>query len=249
MSGHSKWATIKRKKASIDAARGVEFAKFSREIMVATKLGGPDLSANFRLRTAVDKAKAAGQPKDNIKRAIEKASGSANNENFEEITYEGYGPGGVAIIIEALTDNRNRTAGDIRSYFNKNNGNLGENGCVGWMFKQEGVILIAKENVNQDELFENALNVGATDFSDEEDEYKITTEPTELQTVSEELQKLGYTLSSYELTRTPQNSIEITSEDDAKYLLRLLDSIENHDDVQNVYSNFDMDSDLYEKFA
>ena len=117
------------------------------------------------------------------------------------------------------------------------------------MFKQEGVILIAKENVNQDELFENALNVGATDFSDEEDEYKITTEPTELQTVSEELQKLGYTLSSYELTRTPQNSIEITSEDDAKYLLRLLDSIENHDDVQNVYSNFDMDSDLYEKFA
>lgn len=248
MSGHSKWATIKRKKASIDAARGVEFAKFSREIMVATKLGGPDLSANFRLRTAVDKAKAAGLPKDNIKRAIEKASGASSNENFEEITYEGYGPGGVAIIVEALTDNRNRTAGDIRSYFNKNNGNLGESGCVGWMFKQEGIITIAKGNVNQDELFENSLEAGATDFVEEDDVYKISTEPNELQAVSEALQASGYELSSYEVTRTPQNSIEITSEEDAKYLLRLLDSIENHDDVQNVYSNFDMDNDLYEKF-
>ena len=249
MSGHSKWATIKRKKAKVDAARGVEFAKFSREIMVATKLGGADLSANFRLRTAVDKAKAAGLPNDNIKRAIEKASGAANNENFEEITYEGYGPGGVAVFIEALTDNRNRTAGDIRSYFNKNNGNLGENGCVGWIFKQEGIITIAKDGINQDELFEKALEAGATDFSDEEEEFKITTEPTELQIVSEELQNAGYQLSSYEVTRTPQNSIEITSEEDAKLLLRLLDSIESHDDVQNVYSNFDMDSDLYEKFA
>ena len=249
MSGHSKWATIKRKKAKVDAARGVEFAKFSREIMVATKLGGADLSANFRLRTAVDKAKAAGLPNDNIKRAIEKASGAANNENFEEITYEGYGPGGVAVFIEALTDNRNRTAGDIRSYFNKNNGNLGENGCVGWIFKQEGIILINKEGINQDELLEKALEAGATDFSEEDEEFKITTEPTELQTVSEELQNAGYKLSSYEVTRTPQNSIEITSEEDAKFLLRLLDSIESHDDVQNVYSNFDMDSDLYEKFA
>jgi len=247
MSGHSKWATIKRKKASIDAARGVEFAKFSREIMVAAKLGGPDLNGNFRLRTAVDKAKAAGLPKDNIKRAIEKASGSANNENFEEITYEGYGPGGVAVIIETLTDNRNRTAGDIRSYFNKNNGNFGENGCVGWMFKQEGIITIAKENVEQDILFEKALEAGATDFTEEDEEFKISTEPTELQQVSEKLQAEGYTLSSYEVTRTPQNSIEITDENDAKYLIRLMDSIENHDDVQNVYSNFDMDSDLYEK--
>jgi len=247
MSGHSKWATIKRKKASIDAARGVEFAKFSREIMVAAKLGGPDLSGNFRLRTAVDKAKAAGLPKDNIKRAIEKAAGGANNENFEEITYEGYGPGGVAIIIEALTDNRNRTAGDIRSYFNKNNGNLGENGCVGWMFKQEGVITINKEKIDQDTLLEKALEAGATDFSEEDEEYRITTEPTELQKVSEELQNANYELASYEVTRTPQNSIEITTLEDAKYLLRLMDSIENHDDVQNVYSNFDMDSDLYEK--
>ena len=247
MSGHSKWATIKRKKASIDAARGVEFAKFSREIMVAAKLGGPDLNGNFRLRTAVDKAKAAGLPKDNIKRAIEKATGSAANESFEEITYEGYGPGGVAVFIEALTDNRNRTAGDIRSYFNKNNGNLGENGCVGWMFKQEGIITINKEGVDQDTLLEKALEAGATDFSEEDEEFRITTEPTELQAVSEELQNAGYELASYEVTRTPQNSIDITNIDDAKYLLRLLDSIENHDDVQNVYSNFDMDSDLYEK--
>ena len=247
MSGHSKWATIKRKKASIDAARGVEFAKFSREIMVAAKLGGPDLNGNFRLRTAVDKAKAAGLPKDNIKRAIEKATGSAANENFEEITYEGYGPGGVAVFIEALTDNRNRTAGDIRSYFNKNNGNLGENGCVGWIFKQEGIITINKDGIEQDTLFEKALEAGATDFAEEDEEFRITTEPAELQAVSEELQNAGYELASYEVTRTPQNSIDITNIDDAKYLLRLLDSIENHDDVQNVYSNFDMDSDLYEK--
>ena len=247
MSGHSKWATIKRKKASIDAARGVEFAKFSREIMVAAKLGGPDLSGNFRLRTAVDKAKAAGLPKDNIKRAIEKAAGSGSGENFEEITYEGYGPSGVAIIIEALTDNRNRTAGDIRSYFNRNNGNLGENGCVSFMFKQEGIITICKDGVDQDALLEKSLEVGATDFVEDEEEYRISTEPNDLQKVSEALQTAGYSLSSYEVTRTPQNSIEITTLEDAKYLVRLMDSIENHDDVQNVYSNFDMDSDLYEK--
>ncbi|MCQ2957841.1 MAG: YebC/PmpR family DNA-binding transcriptional regulator [Candidatus Gastranaerophilales bacterium] len=247
MSGHSKWATIKRKKASIDAARGVEFAKFSREIMVATKLGGPDLNGNFRLRTAVDKAKAAGLPKDNIKRAIEKASGAANGENFEEITYEGYGPSGVAIIVEALTDNRNRTAGDIRSYFSKNNGNLGESGCVGFMFKKEGIITINKDGINQDELFEKALDAGAADFVEEDEEYKITTEPNDLQAVSEALQSAGYELASYEVTMTPQNSIEITDLQDAKYLLRLMDSLESHDDVQNVYSNFDMDSDLYEK--
>ena len=247
MSGHSEWATIKRKKASIDAARGVEFAKFSREIMVAAKLGGADLNGNFRLRTAVDKAKAAGLPKDNIKRAIEKATGSGSNENFEEMTYEGYGPGGVAVFIEALTDNRNRTAGDIRSYFNKNLGNLGETGCVGWMFKQEGVITIKKDGVNQDELLEKALEAGATDFSEEEEEYRISTEPTELQAVSEALQAAGYELASYEVTRNAENTIEITDEKDAKHLLRLMDSLESHDDVQNVYSNFDMDSDLYEK--
>lgn len=246
MSGHSKWATIKRKKAKIDAARGVEFAKFSREIMVATKLGGPDLSGNFRLRTAVDKAKAAGLPNDNIKRAIEKAAGAAANENYEEITYEGYGPSGVAIFIEALTDNRNRTAGDIRSYFNRNNGNLGENGCVSWMFKQVGLISVDLD-VDSEKLFEDAINCGALDFEQEEDEYKITTDPNELQKITEELQKLGYKLKSYEVTRLPENLIQITDETDAKYLLRLLENIENHDDVQNVYSNFDMDSELYEK--
>ena len=246
MSGHSKWATIKRKKAKIDAARGVEFAKFSREIMVATKLGGPDLNGNFRLRTAVDKAKAAGLPNDNIKRAIDKAAGAAANENYEEMTYEGYGPSGVAIFIEALTDNRNRTAGDIRSYFNRNNGNLGENGCVSWMFKQVGLITVGSD-VDSDKLFEDAINCGAQDFEQEEDEYKITTDPNELQKITEELQKLGYKLKSYEVTRLPENLIQITDETDAKYLLRLLENIENHDDVQNVYSNFDMDSELYEK--
>jgi len=247
MSGHSKWATIKHKKAKVDAQKGVTFAKFARDITVAAKAGGTAPESNFRLRTAIDNAKAAGLPNDNIKRAVDKATSSGGGDNFEEISYEGYGPGGVAILIQAMTDNRNRTAGDIRSYFNKNNGNLGETGCVGWMFKEEGSISIDKDGIDHDQLFEIALNAGAEDFSEEDDEYKIITAPELLQTVAEQVQLAGYELKSVEITRNPENTVPITDLDTVKILLKLLDSIENHDDVQNVYANFEIDDDLLEK--
>lgn len=249
MAGHSKWANIKHRKAKVDAQRGVSFAKFSREIMVAAKTGGGDPAANFRLRTAIDKAKSGGLPNDTIKRAIEKATGAGDSENFEELTYEGYGPAGIAIFIEAMTDNRNRTAGDIRSYFNKNNGNLGETGCVGWMFKQEGFILIEKEGIDQDKLFDDAINAGAEDFVSDEDDYKVVTTPESLQEVTETLESEGYSIKQTEITRIPENTMPVTDEQDAKYLLRLLDSLEEHDDVQNVYANFDMDDELIEKLG
>jgi len=251
MSGHSKWATIKHKKAKVDAQRGVSFAKASRDIMVAVKEGGADPSGNFRLKTAIEKAKEAGLPNDNIKRAIEKASGGGADSNLEDINYEGYGPGGVAILIEAMTDNRNRTAGDIRSYFNKNNGNLAETGCVGWIFKEQGIISVEKDNVNQDELFDAAINAGAEDFiaSEEEEDFKIITTPDTLQTVAEEIEKSGYKIKSAEKTRTPENTVPVQDEETAKYLLRLLGSIEDHDDVQNVYANFEMSDELLEKFS
>lgn len=248
MAGHSKWANIKHKKAKVDAQKGVAFAKFSKEITVAAKMGGADPASNFRLRTAIDKAKSSGLPNDNIKRALEKASGAGAADNIEELTYEGYGAGGVAVFIEAMTDNRNRTAGDVRSYFNKFNGNLGETGCVGWMFKQRGEIDIHKDK-DFDELFEASINAGAEDFIEEEDIYKVITDANDLQAVSECLEQAGYTFIKAEVLRNPENTIEITDEAVAKNIIRLLDALENHDDVQNVYSNFDMSDELIEKVS
>ncbi len=247
MSGHSKWATIKRKKAVIDAARGVAFQKFSREIIVAARLGGPDPSGNFRLRTAIDRAKAAGLPNDNIKRAIEKGSGASGADSVEELTYEGYAAGGAAVFIEAMTDNRNRTAGDIRSYFTKFNGNLGETGCVGWMFKQVGAIEFPKETTDFDKLFEAAIESNAQDVSDEDEIYKVITAPEDFQSCVETLEKNGFKGSSAELTRIPENLIEITDVKTATNILRLIEKLEEHDDVQNVYSNFDISDELMEK--
>ena len=249
MSGHSKWANIKHKKAKVDAQKGAAFARYSREILIAAKTGGANPEGNFRLRSAIDKAKAAGLPNDNIKRLVDKASGSSGSDNIEEINYEGYGPGGVAILIEAMTDNRNRTAGDIRSYFNKNNGNLGETGCVGWIFKQEGVILVDKKNIDQDQLFEAAINAGADDFISEEDDFKITTSPEMLQEIAETIEKMGYSLKNVEITKSPQNTVPVEDIDTAKSLFKLLDSIENHDDVQNFYANFEMDDALLENLS
>lgn len=250
MSGHSKWATIKRKKAKIDSARAVVFQKYSRELMVSARMGGSDINSNFRLRTAVDRAKAAGLPADNIKRAIEKGAGMGSGDNYEELTYEGYGAGGVAIFIEAMTDNRNRTAGDIRSYFTKYNGNLGENGCVGWMFKPFGVINFDK-SINFDSLFEAAVELGADDIQekseDGEEEYKVLTSVENFQTVVEGLEKAGFKGTNAELTRIPENTIEITDEKTASQILKLMDKIEEHDDVQNVYSNFDISDDILQK--
>lgn len=248
MSGHSKWSTIKRKKAKIDSARAAEFQKFSRELMVASKLGGPDPAANFRLKTAIDRAKAAGLPADNIKRAIEKGAGSANQDNYEELTYEGYGAGGAAIFIEAMTDNRNRTAGDIRSYFTKFGGNLGETGCVGWMFKPVGMITIAASE-DYEKLFETALNLGANDIEEDEEEFRVITSVENFQTVAEGLEKEGFKTLSADLTRIPENDLEITDETIARKVLQLLERLEEHDDVQNVYSNADIDEELAERIG
>ena len=246
MSGHSKWATIKRKKAKIDAARGVEFAKFSREIIVASRLGGGDLKANFRLRTAVEKAKAAGLPNDNIKRAIEKGAGQSSADNYEEIVYEGYAAGGVAVVVEAMTDNKNRTAGDIRSYFTKFNGNLGETGCVGWMFDKKGCITFDK-SVDYEKLFEAAINLDAEDIEDDEENYRVITSFENLQNVTEGLEKEGFKSITAEFTRIPQNEIEVTDEKIATNIMRLYTRLDEHDDVQNVYMNFDISDELMEK--
>ena len=241
MSGHSKWSTIKHKKAKTDSARAVVFQKYSRELIVAAKLGGPDPAGNFRLRTAIEKAKAAGLPNDNIKRAIEKGAGQSSADNYEEIVYEGYAAGGVAVVVEAMTDNKNRTAGDIRSYFTKFNGNLGETGCVGWMFDRKGCITFDK-SVDFEKLFEEAINLDAEDIIDEEDEenYKVITAYENLQSVTEGLEKAGFKSITAEFTRIPQNEIEITDEKTAQNIMRLYTRLDEHDDVQNVYMNFDI---------
>lgn len=246
MSGHSKWSTIKHKKAKVDSQRAVVFQKYSRELIVSARLGGPDPAGNFRLRTAIEKAKAAGLPNDNIKRAIEKGAGASGAESYEELTYEGYAPGGVAVVIEAMTDNRNRTAGDIRSYFTKYNGSLGATGCVGWMFDQRGVITF-DESVDFDKLFEAAINLDALDVTEEDGQYKVLTTVENFQSVVEGLEKEGFKSESAELTRIPQNTVEVTDEKTADQILKLLDKIEEHDDVQNVYANFDISDELMQK--
>ena len=248
MSGHSKWATIKRKKAKVDSARAVVFQRYARELMVAAKMGGPDPAANFGLRTAIDRAKAAGLPQDNIKRAIDKGAGMQDGGNFEELTYEGYGAGGVAIFIEVMTDNRNRTAGDIRSYFTKYNGNLGSDGCVAWMFKPVGSISFDTD-VDFEQLFENAVELGADDILQEEEEYKVLTSVENFQTVVEGLEKAGFKSNNAELTRLPENTVEVTDEKIANQILQLMEKIEEHDDVQNVYSNFDISDEILQKLG
>ncbi|HIS37303.1 TPA: YebC/PmpR family DNA-binding transcriptional regulator [Candidatus Scatousia excrementigallinarum] len=246
MSGHSKWSTIKHKKAKVDSQRAVVFQKYSRELIVSARLGGPDPAGNFRLRTAIEKAKAAGLPNDNIKRAIEKGAGASGAENYEELTYEGYAAGGVAVVIEAMTDNRNRTAGDIRSYFTKYNGSLGATGCVGWMFDQRGVITF-DEDVDFDKLFEAAINLDALDVIEEEGQYKVLTTVENFQSVVEGLEKEGFKSETAELSRIPQNTVAVTDEKTAEQILKLLDKIEEHDDVQNVYANFDISDELIQK--
>jgi len=248
MSGHSKWSTIKHKKAKVDSQRAVVFQKYSRELMVAAKIGGADSTGNFRLRTAIEKAKAAGLPNDNIKRAIEKGAGGGSSENYEELTYEGYAAGGVAVVVETMTDNRNRTAGDIRSYFTKYNGNLGETGCVGWMFDQRGIILFDKAT-DFEKLFDAAINLDAEDIIEEDDQYKVLTTLENFQKVVEGLEREGFKNISAELTRIPQTIIEITDEKTADQILKLLDKLEEHDDVQNVYANFDISDEILSKLG
>jgi len=246
MSGHSKWSTIKHKKAKVDSQRAVVFQKYSRELIVSARLGGADPAGNFRLRTAIEKAKAAGLPNDNIKRAIEKGAGAGSGDNYEELIYEGYAAGGVAVVVEAMTDNRNRTAGDIRSYFTKYNGSLGATGCVGWMFDQKGVLTFG-EDIDFEKLFETAVNYDAEDVTEEDGQYKVYTSPENFQKVVEGLEADGFKAESAELTRLPQNTVEVTDEKTADQILKLLDKLEEHDDVQNVYANFDIADEIIQK--
>ncbi|NET33500.1 MAG: YebC/PmpR family DNA-binding transcriptional regulator [Cyanothece sp. SIO1E1] len=249
MAGHSKWANIKRQKARVDAVKGKVFAKLSRAIIVAARHGQPDPEANFQLRTAIDKAKAAGIPSENIERAIAKGAGTlgADGAALEAIRYEGYGPGGVAVLIEALTDNRNRTAADLRSAFSKNGGNLGETGCVSWMFAQKGVVTIVG-SLDEEELLEASMAGDAESYEltevDDTAGAEVIAGVEGLEHLSTTLKEQGYTVSDSELRWIPQNSIEIADPDQARSLLKMIDALEDLDDVQSVTTNFDMSEEL-----
>jgi YebC/PmpR family DNA-binding regulatory protein len=249
MAGHSKWANIKRQKARVDAVKGKTFAKLSREIIVAARHGVPNIEGNFRLRTAVEKAKASGIPNENIERAIAKGSGQlgSDSDSLEEIRYEGYGPGGVAILIEALTDNRNRTAADLRAAFTKNGGNLGETGCVSWMFEQKGVVTLVG-SVSEEQLLEASLEGGAQSYElnqdDDEEVAEVFTEVSNLEALNQTLKEKGLPVREAELRWIPSNSVEVTDPDLARSLLKLIDALEDLDDVQNVTANFEMAEQL-----
>ncbi|MBD2680114.1 MULTISPECIES: YebC/PmpR family DNA-binding transcriptional regulator [Nostoc] len=246
MAGHSKWANIKRQKAVVDAKKGKTFTQLSRAIIVAARSGVPDPALNFQLRTAIDKAKAASIPNDNIERAIAKGAGTfgTDSANFEAIRYEGYGPGGVAILIEALTDNRNRTAADLRAAFSKNGGNLGETGCVSWMFDQKGVCIV-QGVVNEEQLLEASLEGGAESYEMTEDEMsEVFTEIGNLETLSQTLKDKGFKVTDAELRWVPSNSVEVTDPEQARSLFKLIDTLEGLDDVQNVTANFEVAEEL-----
>jgi len=237
MSGHSKWATIKRKKAATDQARGKMFSKYIKEITIAARQGGGDLDANPRLRTAVAAAKSVNMPSNNIERAIKRGTGEIEGANYEETQYEGYGPGGVALLVEIATDNRNRTAGDIRHIFTKNNGNMGEAGSVAYLFKPRGVILVEKAAVAEDTLIEIALDAGADDVATEGDTYEVLTPPAQLEAVKSALAAKKIAIQSAEATKLATLQVPV-GEKDAEAVIRLVDALEDHDDVLRVYSNF-----------
>jgi YebC/PmpR family DNA-binding regulatory protein len=245
MAGHSKWANIKRQKAVVDAKKGKTFTQLSRAIIVAARNGLPDPAANFQLRTAIEKAKTAGIPNDNIERAIAKGAGTfTGGGSLEEIRYEGYGPGGVAILIEALTDNRNRTAADLRAALSKNGGNLGETGCVSWMFDQKGVCTVVGV-INEEDLLEASLEGGAESYEMTEDQTaEVVTEVTNLENLSQTLKEKGFQVSDAEWRWIPSNYVEVTDSDQARSLLKLIDTLEGLDDVQNVTANFEMAEQL-----
>lgn len=250
MSGHSKWSTIKRKKGAIDAKRGKIFTRLIKEITVAARTGGGgDPDGNPRLRSAINAAKAENMPKDNIDRAIKKGTGELEGEVYEEILYEGYGPAGVAVLVECMTDNRNRTVADIRHYFSKSNGNLGESGCVAWMFDKKGLIQVEKDKYSEEELMDLALEAGAEDVVEEDAVYQILTSLEEFSDVRDALEESGVEFFEAAVSMIPSNTIAVTEEKPALSLLRLLESLEDHDDVQNVYSNFDIDDELMEKIS
>jgi len=248
MSGHSKWATIKRKKGAADAKRGQLFSKLSRAIIVAAKEGGGDPEANSALANAIQKARDNSMPKDNIERAIQRGAGAGEGDAYEAISYEGYGPGGVAVICSILTDNRNRTASDLRHIFTKNGGSLATPGSVAWQFDRRGIVVVDGEGVDEDTVMEVALEAGAEDISDDGGQWQITTDPSEFMAVRRALGEAGIAYASAELTMVPKTTVE-PNEKEARQVLRLVDQLEENDDVQDVYANFDISEEILEAVA
>lgn len=241
MSGHSKWNNIKRKKEKTDSQKAKVFTKLGREIAVIVKQGGPDPASNFKLKDVISKARAANMPNDNIMRCIKKAAGEGSADNYEEITYEGYGPKGVAVIVETLTDNRNRTGGDMKHYFDKFGGNLGASGCVSWMFDKKGIIVVDKESgADEESLMMDALDIGAYDFNSEGDYFEIYTDPNDVYNINDALVEKGYVTVSAEAAMVPQNYINLDNEDDITLMEKLLDILEDNEDVQEVYHNWEI---------
>jgi YebC/PmpR family DNA-binding regulatory protein len=250
MSGHSKWSSIKHKKGAADAKRGKLFSKLSRAIIVAAKEGGGDPDNNLALANAIEKARSYSMPKDNIDRAIAKGAGTGQDAaDFESIVYEGFGPEGVAVIVEALTDNKNRTASDVRHTFAKNDGNLGGAGAVAWQFERRAIVLVGADGVDEDELTLAAAEGGAEDVSRDGSTFQITSEPESLATVREAVEAAGFTVESAELTMVPKMTVEVADESSAKKILRLIDQLEDNDDVQEVYANFDIPEQVLEAVA
>jgi YebC/PmpR family DNA-binding regulatory protein len=248
MSGHSKWSTIKRKKGALDAKRGKLFSKLIKEITVAARMGGPDPESNLRLKAAISKAKAGNMPNDNIDRAVKRGSGEEGADSYEEITYEGYGPGGVAIYIETLTDNRNRTTADVRHIFSKGNGDLGRDGCVAYLFSRKGHFLIDKSKIDEDKLMEIALEAGAEDYGEDGTFWEITCEASDFGAVRDAIEAAGIEPDEAELTMVPQSQVKVEGKE-AEQVIRLMEQFEDNDDIQGVYSNFDIDEDVMEQLS
>lgn len=248
MAGHSKWHNIRLRKGKQDAERGKLFTKLAREIIVAAKNGGGNPEINGRLRLAIQKAKENSMPADRIENAIRKGTGELESENFEEVTYEGYGPGGVALLVEAATDNRNRTVAEVRYAFSRNNGNLGEQGCVGWIFSRKGMLTIPSGAADEDTAMMAALEAGAEDMKTDDDFYQIITQPEDLETVQKALEDAGIKADGAEITMIPQNTIHLEGKE-AQQMLKLMDSLEDIDDVSNVYANFDISDDELQEAA
>lgn len=249
MSGHSKWSTIKHKKGAQDAKRGKIFTKLIKEIIVATRLGGGDPGANPRLRAAIAAARSENMPKDNIERAIKKGLGEIEGSNYEEITYEGYGPGGIAVLVDAMTDNRQRTVAEVRHIFSKRGGSLGEPNSVAWMFSKKGLITIEKSKVDEDTLMELVLNAGADDMQDAGSEWEIHTSVEAFEGVKEAIEKQGIPMLSAQVTMVPSTTIKIEDEELATQIIKLMDALEDNDDVQHVYANFDIPDAIMEKIS
>ncbi|MGC8976425.1 MAG: YebC/PmpR family DNA-binding transcriptional regulator [Candidatus Ratteibacteria bacterium] len=248
MSGHSKWHSIKHKKMAMDARRGKIFTKIIREIMVAAKVGGPNPETNPRLRLAIEKAKSVNMPNENIQRAIKRGSGEEPGTNYEQLTYEGYGPGGVAIFVEVLTDNKNRTASEIRSIFSRHNGSLAGAGSVSWIFERKGLINVKKENVDEEKLMSIVLDAGAEDMKVEKDTYDIITDLGNFENVKKAIENNNIPIENANITYIPKNTVTLVGKD-AENLLKLLDELEESEDVQNVYANFDISDEILEKLS